>query len=367
MFDNYYRGKRVLVTGHTGFKGAWLSLWLKKLGAQVTGLALPAPTQPSLHALIQPGTFAREYDCDIRNAENLAAAVGETKPEIVFHLAAQPLVRQSYHEPLLTLETNVTGTANLLEAVRRAELNCVTLCITSDKCYENREWEFAYRENDPMGGHDIYSMSKGAAELVVGAWRRSFFQPNPKLGPVTTARAGNVIGGGDYAADRIVPDCIRALQAGKPIVVRNPVAVRPWQHVLECLSGYLWLAARLGQEGKGSRLGSPFNFGPEPGASQPVRQLVEELLKTWPGQWVDGSKPGTLHEATLLALSIEKAGAWLHWYPTWTFQAAVRYTTAWYHECHVRQNPAMREFTSLQIDEYTAAARAKNLTWAQST
>lgn len=366
MFNGYYQKRRVLVTGHTGFKGAWLSLWLKKLGAHVTGLALPAPTDPNLHAVIQPGTFVREIQLDIRDAKALAAAVREVQPEIIFHLAAQPLVRLSYSEPLATLATNVNGTAHLLEAIRAAALNCVTVCVTSDKCYENREWEFAYRENDPMGGHDVYSMSKGATELVVAAWNRSFFLPNPALGPLVTVRAGNVIGGGDYAADRIVPDCIRALQAEQPILVRNPVAVRPWQHVLECLSGYLWLGAQLAREGKTSRLASPFNFGPEPSARQPVRRLVEEVLRHWPGQWTDGATPGSVHEATLLSLSIEKAGAWLRWYPSWTFAETVQQTIAWYYERHVRRNPDLLGFTSGQIDAYVSAARAKNLAWTFS-
>jgi CDP-glucose 4,6-dehydratase len=366
MFAGYYQNRRVLVTGHTGFKGAWLSLWLKKLGAQVTGLALPAPTNPNLHAIIQPGTFAREVMCDIRDAGGLAAAVKEAQPEVIFHLAAQPLVRQSYTEPLTTLDTNVLGTAHLLEAVRLGGINCITVCITSDKCYENREWEFAYRENDPMGGHDIYSMSKGAMELVVAAWNRSFFQPNPSLGPIVTVRAGNVIGGGDYAADRIVPDCIRALQGGKAILVRNPAAIRPWQHVLECLSGYLWLGARLAKEEKHSRLASPFNFGPEPSARQSVRRLVEEVLRSWPGKWTDGSTPDPVHEATLLSLSIEKAGAWLQWYPTWGFEEAVKRTIVWYHECHTSQNADMLNFTAGQIDDYATAAGAKNLAWAKS-
>jgi len=366
MFAGYYQNRRVLVTGHTGFKGAWLSLWLKKLGARVTGLALPAPTNPNFHAITQPRTFAREIMCDIKDAKALAAAVKEAQPEIIFHLAAQPLVRLSYTEPLGTLATNVMGTAHLLEALRLAALKCVTVCITSDKCYENREWEFAYRENDPMGGHDIYSMSKGAMELVVAAWNRSFFLPNPALGPVVTVRAGNVIGGGDYAADRIVPDCIRALQAGKAILVRNPAAVRPWQHVLECLSGYLWLGAQLAQEVKTSRLASPFNFGPEPSARQPVGRLVEEVLHHWPGEWTDGSTPGSVHEATLLSLSIEKAGAWLQWYPSWRFEEAIKRTILWYHECHVRKNPDMLKFTNAQIDDYAAAARAKNLAWTKS-
>ena len=298
-------------------------------------------------------------------ARALAAAVKKIQPEVIFHMAAQPLVRRSYIEPLETFETNAVGTANLLESVRRAELNCIVIVITSDKCYENREWDFAYRENDPLGGHDIYSMSKAATELVAQAWNRSFFIPNAKLGPVATVRAGNVIGGGDYAQDRIVPDCVRALIEKKPILVRNPSAIRPWQHVLECLSGYLWLAARLSQEPKTSRLAGGFNFGPEPSARQPVRQLVEEILAVWPGEWVDGSNPNSPHEATLLSLAIEKAGALLGWYPTWEFKEAIQRTVGWYHERHAIQNPKMLEYSVGQIDEYFRAAQKNDLPWAK--
>jgi CDP-glucose 4,6-dehydratase len=364
MFNGFYQGKRVLVTGHSGFKGGWLSLWLKQLGAAVSGISLPAPTNPSLHEIIKPHAFSGEIECDIRHLAPLSAAVNKLQPEVIFHLAAQPIVRRSYAEPLETFETNALGTAHLLEAVRRAELPCLVLVITSDKCYENREWEFAYRENDPLGGHDVYSMSKAATELVAQSWNKSFFVPNPKLGTVVTVRAGNVIGGGDYAQDRIVPDCVRALAEKKPILVRNPVAVRPWQHVLECLSGYLWLAARLSEEPKSSRLASPFNFGPEPSARQPVRRLVEEILKAWPGEWVDGSNPGSVHEATLLSLSIEKAGALLGWYPSWDFKEAIQRTIAWYYQRHVKKNTDMLQFSVGQIEEYVMAARMKNLSWA---
>jgi len=365
MFNGFYQGKRVMVTGHTGFKGAWLSLWLKKLGARVHGLSLPPPTLPNLHEVIQQGTFVGENIGDIRQLETLKGAVAAAQPEVVFHLAAQPLVRRSYAEPLETLQTNAMGTANLLEAIRTAGLNCIVIVVTSDKCYENREWEFAYRENDPLGGHDVYSMSKAATELVAQAWNRSFFQPDAKLGPVVTVRAGNVIGGGDYAQDRIVPDCIRALIEGQPILVRNPAAVRPWQHVLECLSGYLLLGARLGQEPKTSRLASPFNFGPEPSARQPVRCLVDEILKVWPGQWVDGSNPKSVHEATLLSLSIEKAGALLGWHPAWDFKEAIQRTVNWYHQRHALNNLAMSDFSSQQIDDYACAAGKKGLAWAK--
>jgi CDP-glucose 4,6-dehydratase len=364
MFNGYYQGRRVLVTGHTGFKGGWLSLWLKNLGATVWGISLPAPTNPSFHELISAHAFKGEFGCDIRDLPALARAVKKIKPDIIFHLAAQPIVRRSYVEPLETLQTNAIGTANLLEAVRKLELPCPVVVVTSDKCYENREWEFAYRENDPLGGHDVYSMSKGVTELVTQSWYRSFFKPSAKLGPVVTARAGNVIGGGDYALDRILPDCIRSLIRQRPILVRNPAAVRPWQHVLECLSGYLWLGARIAKEPKTSRLVSAFNFGPEPSARQPVRKLVEEVLSIWPGKWVDGSDPKSVHEATLLTLSIEKAGALLQWTPAWEFNEAVRRSVEWYHARHAGRKTDMVEFSVKQIDAYMAAARRKQSSWA---
>jgi CDP-glucose 4,6-dehydratase len=275
-------------------------------------------------------------------------------------------VRRSYAEPLETLQTNALGTANLLESVRRAELPCNVVVITSDKCYENREWEFSYRENDPLGGHDVYSMSKAATELVAQSWNKSFFVPNPKLGIVVTVRAGNVIGGGDYAQDRIVPDSIRALTEKKSILVRNPAAIRPWQHVLECLSGYLWLGARLHGEPKTSRLASAFNFGPEPSARQPVRKLVEEILRTWPGHWTDASNPDSPHEATLLSLSIEKAGAILGWYPAWEFEEGIRQTIGWYHKHHTDPNHDMLGFSNRQIDDYVEAASRKDIGWAKA-
>jgi CDP-glucose 4,6-dehydratase len=365
MFSNFYHGKRVLVTGHTGFKGGWLALWLKKLGASVSGISLPPPTQPNLHEIIKASKLHSEVDCDIRNLDQLSAAIQTVQPDIVFHLAAQPIVRRSYTEPLETFHVNAVGTANLLECLRRAESPASLIIVTSDKCYENREWEFAYRENDALGGHDIYSMSKGATELVAQAWNRSFFVPNPKLGAVATVRAGNVIGGGDYAEDRIVPDCIRALIHKQPIMVRNPSAVRPWQHVLECLSGYLWLGASLAKSSKTSPLASAFNFGPEPSARQPVRRLVEEILSVWPGEWIDGSRPGHVHEAKLLSLSIEKAGALLGWYPVWDFGEAIRQTLVWYQQRHAEQNENMLELTTRQIDQYVAAARGKKLAWTK--
>jgi CDP-glucose 4,6-dehydratase len=365
MFNSFYKGKKVLVTGHTGFKGGWLSLWLRMLDAKVTGLSLPAPTQPSLHELLAGRIFEEEINCDIRHYADLKAAVARVRPDIVFHLAAQPIVRRSYVDPIETFQTNALGTAHLLDAVRVAALPAPVLIITSDKCYENREWDFAYRENDPLGGHDVYSASKAATELVAHAWSRSFFKPSASLGPVATARAGNVIGGGDYAHDRIVPDCVRALVDGKPILVRNPKAARPWQHVLECLSGYLWLGARLAREGKESPLAAAFNFGPDPSSRESVRTLVESILESWPGTWEDVSDPTQPHEAALLALAIDRAGALLDWRPVWGFEEAVQQTVGWYRRRHMLRESDMLEFSESQIMAYAEAAGKRELPWSR--
>lgn len=365
MFFGFYQNKHVLVTGHTGFKGAWLALWLKSLGARVHGVSLPPPTNPNFYEIIQNHAFASEAECDIQNFRSLASIVKQIAPEIVFHLAAQPIVRRSYAEPLETFNVNAVGTAHLLESVRQAELPCPVIIITTDKCYENREQDYAYVESDPLGGHDVYSMSKAAAELVTQSWRKSFFQPNDKLGPLATVRAGNVIGGGDYAEDRIVPDCIRALSQSRAISVRNPAAVRPWQHVFECLGGYLWLGVRLGQEGKNSPLAAAFNFGPDAKAQQPVKNLVEAVLREWPGEWKDASDPNHPHEAKLLSLSIKKADALLGWQPVWAFPEAVSQTVRWYRNRHQQLTPDLLGFSLSQINDYVGSARRKNAPWSQ--
>ncbi len=364
MFGGYYHGKRVLVTGHTGFKGAWLSLWLKQLGAEVCGLALPPEGSPSLYAVIEPGTFAAQAVVDIRDSAALAKAVRAAEPDFIFHLAAQALVRRSYAEPVATMETNVLGTVHLLEAVRQLGRPVPVLIITTDKCYENHGWDHGYRETDALGGHDVYSASKAACELVVAAWRRSFFQPDARLGNIATGRAGNVIGGGDFATDRIVPDCIRALANKSPIQVRNPHATRPWQHVLDCLSGYLWLGARLATAPKNSPLAGAFNFGPALQANRTVRVLVEELLRHWPGKWVDGSDPKAPHEAGRLHLAIDKSAAQLGWQPTWDFADTVKQTALWYRRHTGSSTRGLRTFTVKQIADFTRAAKAQSQAWA---
>lgn len=327
-----YSGKRVLLTGHTGFKGAWLTLWLERLGAKVVGFALD-PEAESVFNAAGVASSCEHHVADVRQFAQVREAVLACKPDIVFHLAAQALVRKSYAEPLATIETNINGTAHVLEAIRVTKQRCAVVVVSSDKCYENREWVYGYREDDAMGGFDPYSMSKGATELVISSWRRSFFPP-AKLAEhgvgIASARAGNVIGGGDWAADRIVPDCIRALSKGQPIGVRSPHAIRPWQHVLEPLGGYLLLGVKL----LGARpqdFCEGWNFGPEASSAQPVSALATALVKAWgSGVWIDQSDPKAHHEASLLRLSIDKAHARLGWQPRWNFEETVTRTVAWY-------------------------------------
>jgi len=358
-----FSGRRVLVTGHTGFKGAWLSEWLLSLGAQVTGLSLPPPTEPSLFIQLGLESRLQHRVTDIRDAEAVARVVAETEPEFTFHLAAQSLVRLSYEKPVETYAVNVMGTIHVLEALRALRRPSVAVMVTTDKCYENREWVHGYREEDPMGGHDPYSSSKGAAELAIAAYRASFFEGMDRRVAVASVRAGNVIGGGDWALDRIVPDAMRALGKGEPIRVRNPRSTRPWQHVLEPLGGYLELAARLdaaqqADQTEQERLGvlrSGFNFGPPLTSNRPVSDLVGEILKVWPGEWLDESRPGALHEAKLLNLATDKAYHLLGWQPRWDFADTIRRTVAWYRTSHDEGSAfdaAM--FTRSQIDSYTS-------------
>ena len=363
FFDGVYFGRRVFVTGHTGFKGSWLSEWLLGLGAEVTGYALEPPTDPSLFA--ESGLAGRMGHTigDVRDLEHLRGAILAARPEIVFHLAAQPLVRLSYDDPVYTYETNVMGTVNLLEAVRACPSVRAVIIVTSDKCYENRETGQAYREGDAMGGYDPYSSSKGCAELVTAAYRRSFFGKRSDV-RIASVRAGNVVGGGDWALDRIVPDCVRALQAGEPIIVRNPEAVRPWQHVLEPLSGYLHLAARL-WTGE-SDLDGAWNFGPEEQGTVPVRQVVDRIVGAWgTGSWeMPVGHVVQPHEANLLALDIEKAITELKWHPLYPIERALDVTAEWYKARHEGADP--RQLTLADIQAYQDAAVARGAAWAST-
>lgn len=325
----FWRGKRVFVTGHTGFKGSWLTLWLRQLGAEVTGFSLAPPTEPSLFEIARVHEGITDLRGDIRDAAALKQALVAARPEVVLHLAAQPLVRASYADPVGTYATNVMGVVHLLEAVRAAGCVRAVVNVTTDKCYENREWVWGYREDEAMGGHDPYSSSKGCAELVTSAYRRSFLHEGVA---VASARAGNVIGGGDWAADRLVPDVLRAFAAGTPVVIRNPHATRPWQHVLEPLSGYLLLAERLHAQGQAFAEG--WNFGPADEDARPVGWIVQRLVELWGGKasWqLEGSAQP--HEANLLKLDCSKARQRLSWKARWTLdqslQRIVKWQTAW--------------------------------------
>ena len=355
---NVYSGKKAFVTGHTGFKGSWLCEWLMSLGAEVHGFALPPPTKPSLFSQLKLSRRIASHTIgDIRDLAAVKSAMQKVKPDFVFHLAAQPLVRLSYEKPVETFETNVMGTINILEATRRlfcvdkANRQCSVVCITTDKCYENRETVRPYKEEDPMGGFDPYSCSKGCDELVISSYRRSFFGAPDSPVWVASARAGNVIGGGDWALDRIVPDCMRALAKGDVIAVRNKVSTRPWQHVLEPLGGYLTLGAALASRTRFYEYAGGFNFGPNPTANRTVKELVEEILKSCDGEWVDRSDPNAVHEAGLLNLDIRKARRILGWKPKWDFATTVRNTVEWY--AGVNQGTDPLAITQRQIATYT--------------
>ena len=349
-----YRGKKVFVTGHTGFKGSWLCEWLLMLGANVRGFSLP-PEEPSLFSQLHLASRLTHEIGDIRNPGALAAAIRDFQPDYVFHLAAQALVRASYDKPVETFETNAIGTLHLLEALRPLQNSSAAVFVTTDKCYENREWLHGYREEDKLGGKDPYSASKAMAELVIASCRASFFT-SPGAARIASARAGNVIGGGDWALDRIVPDAMRALEKGQPIPVRNRHATRPWQHVLEPLGGYLLLAMRL-KDNPEAHLRSPFNFGPWTNSNRPVGELVEEILKHWPGTWLDQSDPVAPHEAHLLHLSIDKAYHVLGWHPVWDFETTIAKTVEWYRR-QASGEEAADTLTRQHIQGYCALAKS---------
>jgi CDP-glucose 4,6-dehydratase len=324
-----YRGRRVLVTGNTGFKGSWLSIWLHALGAEVLGYSLDPPTSPALFKQAGVDRLVRQVHGDVRDLDHLGRVWNDFRPDAVFHLAAQSIVRTSYRLPAETVSTNVLGTVNVMEAARQGGRPVALVLITSDKCYENREWERGYAEDDTLGGRDVYSGSKAAAEIVISSYRRSFFQDTDRV-VVASARAGNVIGGGDWAADRIVPDIVRALCSGEFVHVRNPRATRPWQHVLEPLSGYLQLGVALLSRHR-REVESAFNFGPAPDNVKSVGALVAKAIDRWgAGEWRDESEAGAPHEATLLRLDIDRAARVLGWHPRWNVETSIEQTMDWY-------------------------------------
>ena len=352
MKPAFWRGKRVFLTGHTGFKGGWLSLWLQQLGADVTGYALEAPSTPSLFAVADIGRGMRSIIGDIRDAEHLAAAMQEAQPEIVIHMAAQALVRYSYANPVETYAVNVMGLVNFFEAVRATPGVKAVVNVTSDKCYENKEWPWGYRENEAFGGYDPYSNSKACAELVTAGYRSSFFNPSNHAQhgvALASGRAGNVIGGGDWATDRLIPDMVRAISCGEAVMIRNPAAIRPWQHVLEPLSGYLTLAEHLFEHGCAYAEG--FNFGPADSDARPVEWIINRLCQSW-GEGASWAIDGALqpHEAHYLKLDCSKARGRLGWQPRWNLGQTIEHIVAW-HQAHAR-GADMREMTLAQINTY---------------
>jgi CDP-glucose 4,6-dehydratase len=358
---SFYHGRRVFITGHTGFKGAWLTLWLRQRGALVSGFSLDVPTSPSLFEILGLAGEIRHHCGDVRDAEHLTDVIQQEQPEVIFHLAAQALVRRGYRFPKETFDTNVGGTVNLLEAARHANSVRSVICVTSDKCYHSPGWNWGFRESDPLGGADPYSASKAAAEMAIAAYRESFFSPTSVSGRgigLASVRAGNVLGGGDWAEDRIVPDCIRALASDEPIRLRRPEAIRPWQHVLEPLAGYLILAARLTQEPE--QFGGGWNFGPAANQACTVAELVQELVQHWPnGKSIalQVAALATPRETECLRLCSDKAIANLPWRPQGSFQDAVRQTMEWYRAFYRGESQQeLRDICRRQIGQYEAQA-----------
>jgi CDP-glucose 4,6-dehydratase len=351
-----WRGRRVLLTGHTGFKGSWLAVWLHALGAEVRGLALAPSTTPSIFDALKIGDLVDSTIGDVRDGPLVERVVQEFAPSVVFHLAAQPLVRASYVTPVETFATNVMGTVHVLDACREVPSVRAVVCVTTDKCYENREWSWGYRENEPMGGHDPYSASKGAAEIAIAAYRRSFFHAATSA-KVASARAGNVIGGGDWSADRLVPDAARAFAEGKPVEIRSPRATRPWQHVLEPLSGYLAIAEAL-LDDRAPVAADAWNLGPGDEDVVTVGALLDRFVRAWGdgAHWIDRSAESKgPHEATLLKLDVSKARAKLGWQPRWRLDRALAATAEWYRAFYAGSGAeAMRAMTRAQIDRYVA-------------
>ena len=369
MFANCYKGRRVFITGHTGFKGSWLAAWLSQMGATVCGFADCVPTSPSHFEAMHLEQHVQDMRGDIRDRDAVVRAMKEFRPDVVFHLAAQALVRKSYEDAPLTFEANMLGTLNMLEAVRQCPSVEAAVFITSDKCYRNDEWVWGYRETDHLGGDDPYSASKGCAEIIAHSYFKSFFKDGPAC---ATVRAGNVIGGGDWAADRIVPDCARAWAAGQAVQIRSPWATRPWQLVLEPLSGYLWLGAHLlgARKGPFETRGEAYNFGPAANVNNTVAEVVEALALHWPGFRSEMDKAGQagMKECTLLKLCCDKALAHLGWKATLTFEETIRFTAEWYHRFYRgdgAKQGSMLDFSLGQIAAYVSAAEQREQLWTK--
>jgi len=364
IFGGVFRGKRVLVTGHTGFKGSWLCLWLSQLGADVAGFSLYLPSHPCNFEVLQMKDKIRHYEGDTRNFEMLKEVFESFHPEIVFHLAAQPIVRKSYSEPKLTFDTNVGGTVNVMECIKESSCIRAAVIITSDKCYRNVEWHWGYRENDRLGGEDPYSASKACAEIACEAYIKSYFAKNDSA-RIATTRAGNVIGGGDWAQDRIIPDCVRAWSNGEKVIIRNPHATRPWQHVLEPLSGYLWLAANLIQQ-RNNTVDNAFNFGPDSKVVEPVSKLVNLFSKYFgQGKWETPEATSEKTESSLLKLCCDKALHRLGWYSLLSFEDAVKITAQWYKNYYSNKIDIYK-FSCSQINNYVQKAAQENMSWARN-
>jgi CDP-glucose 4,6-dehydratase len=359
MGSNMFNNKVILITGHTGFKGSWLSAWLSQLGAKVIGLSDRIPTEPAHYELIK-SNIVNDLRIDIKDSKKVYNTIHEAMPDFVFHLAAQPIVLESYKDPLNTFNTNAIGTANILDALRRTNKKCTVIIITSDKCYDNEEWTYGYRETDRLGGKDPYSGSKGAAEMVIRSYVESFFNKSVSNVRIAVGRAGNVIGGGDWASYRIVPDCVRAWSKKEKAEIRNPNATRPWQHVLEPLSGYITLAVSLSQNPDLN--GEAFNFGPPTYQNHTVEELVNELTNHWLGTgWKDKSTNNdTPHEAGLLKLNCDKALHTLGWKATLNFEETTRWTGEWYQTFYEKGPKDAASFTRSQIDEYMKFAQERN-------
>lgn len=365
MFNNIYKDKKVVITGHTGFKGTWLTRWLMMLGAEIMGISDGLPTNPSMFEILDLEKQINHKVIDIRSAEPLAQAIQEFEPDFIFHLAAQAIVSTSYIDPLHTISTNVLGTAHLLDAIRLLSKPCVAVIITSDKCYENVEWEWGYRETDHLGGKDIYSASKGAAEVIFHAYFHSFLKQQSHI-RIASARAGNVIGGGDWAKDRIIVDSVLSWNNEQPVMIRSPAATRPWQHVLEPLSGYLWLGANL--ISNENLNGESFNFGPRAEQNRRVIELISDVFKYWNKDFdcyrITGNVP--FHEAGLLKLNCDKALLHLRWEPTLFYEECVRMVGEWYAGFYLNHQD-VSELTQNQIGQYMQLALKRGNLWTQSS